>query len=269
MTVPSPGMTSPASTTTTSPRCSSAAGRVVPSCSRASVSERIARSASACALPRPSASASARLANTTVSHSQNVDGEREPRGLVAAAQRLAAEQLDQPGDRRDHGADLDHEHHRVAELDARVELRQRAPGSPGHRSRRLNIEARYASAGSLNWRCPVEGEVELERRSRRARRARRGAAVGVVVDQLARRVASGSLRTAAMRWAWMRALATEMCGSTPEADVVTASTGTCAGVQPGVYGRSSARYGGELVAVEVPRGGLVGPAVGEERALAV
>ncbi len=70
VTVPSPGMTSPASTTTTSPRCSSAAGRSVPSRSRAMVSERIARSASACALPRPSASASARLAKTTVSHSQ-------------------------------------------------------------------------------------------------------------------------------------------------------------------------------------------------------
>ena len=67
ITVPSPGITSPASTTTTSPRCSSEAARVVPSRSRATVSERIARSASACALPRPSAIASAKLPNTTVS----------------------------------------------------------------------------------------------------------------------------------------------------------------------------------------------------------
>jgi hypothetical protein len=43
-----------------------------------------------------------------------------------------------------------------------------------------------------------------------------------------------------MRLAWMRAFATEMCGSTPEAEVVTASTGTWAAVSPGVNGRSSA-----------------------------
>ncbi len=70
MTVPSPGMTSPAVTTTTSPVCSSLAAFVVPSRSVATVSVRIARRASAWARPRPSASASARLANTTVSQSQ-------------------------------------------------------------------------------------------------------------------------------------------------------------------------------------------------------
>ena len=59
ITVPSPGMTSPASTTTTSPRRSSAARFSPPSRSRATVSARIARSEAACARPRPSASASA------------------------------------------------------------------------------------------------------------------------------------------------------------------------------------------------------------------
>ena len=44
----------------------------MPSCRRATVSVRIARSVSAWALPRPSASASARFAKTTVSHSQTV-----------------------------------------------------------------------------------------------------------------------------------------------------------------------------------------------------
>ena len=71
MTVPSPGMTSPASTTTTSPRASCDAGFSPPSWSRATVSVRMARRLAACARPRPSASASARLANTTVSHSQS------------------------------------------------------------------------------------------------------------------------------------------------------------------------------------------------------
>ncbi len=70
ITVPSPGMTSPASTTATSPGRNSEAGTSRPSRRRAMVSVRIARRASACALPRPSASASARLANTTVSQSQ-------------------------------------------------------------------------------------------------------------------------------------------------------------------------------------------------------
>jgi hypothetical protein len=69
-TVPSPGIGSPAATTTTSPRRSSDARRWVPSRSRASVSLRRARSAAAWALPRPSASASAKFAKITVSHSQ-------------------------------------------------------------------------------------------------------------------------------------------------------------------------------------------------------
>ena len=70
ITVPSPGITSPASTITTSPRWSSLAGLVPPSLSRATVWVRIARSVSACALPRPSAIASAKLPKRTVSHSQ-------------------------------------------------------------------------------------------------------------------------------------------------------------------------------------------------------
>ena len=69
ITVPSPGMISPASTTTTSPLTSSEAFFSVPSSIRATVSCRIERSVSACARPRPSANASAMLANTTVSHS--------------------------------------------------------------------------------------------------------------------------------------------------------------------------------------------------------
>ncbi len=70
ITVPSPGITSPASTRTTSPLRSSDAARSEPSSRRAMVSERMVRSVAACALPRPSASASARLAKITVSHSQ-------------------------------------------------------------------------------------------------------------------------------------------------------------------------------------------------------
>src|SRR5262249_20120097 len=73
---PSEGMTSPGSQTTRSPLASSAAAirsSLPPGRSRrASVSERIRRSVSAWALPRPSATASAKLANTTVSARLNV-----------------------------------------------------------------------------------------------------------------------------------------------------------------------------------------------------
>ena len=98
ITVPSPGIPSPASTTTTSPRTSSAADFSVPSRIFAVASVRIARRLAAWARPRPSASASARLAKTTVSQSQIVIAEGEPGRLVAAAERFAAEDLDQPGD---------------------------------------------------------------------------------------------------------------------------------------------------------------------------
>ena len=73
---PSDGIMSPASQTTMSPLPSAEAGTrsSVPSGRRrrASVSERIRRSVSACALPRPSAIASAKLAKITVRKSQAV-----------------------------------------------------------------------------------------------------------------------------------------------------------------------------------------------------
>ena len=71
---PSPGITSPASTTTWSPSRSSAPGTRSSSPPgvrrRATVSFLVRRSVSACARPRPSATDSARLANSTVNHSQ-------------------------------------------------------------------------------------------------------------------------------------------------------------------------------------------------------
>ena len=41
--------------------------------------------------------------------------------------------------------------------------------------------------------------------------------------------------------AWIRALASEMCGSTPEAEVVTASAGTSGGVETRVERPSRSR----------------------------
>ncbi len=74
---PSPGMSSPASITTRSPLRNEDDGTLssLPlswplARRRAMVSLRIRRSVSACALPRPSATASAKFANTTVNQSQ-------------------------------------------------------------------------------------------------------------------------------------------------------------------------------------------------------
>ena len=214
ITVPSPGITSPASTTTTSPRCSCEAATSPPSCSRAVVSERIARSEAACARPRPSASASARLAKTTVSHSQTATVNVNQRGLVAAAQRLAAEELDQPRDRRDQRADLDHEHDRVADLHARVELRERAPDrrpqdlrrEQGLRAARRRVRrGRWGGVSSGGHRRPVRALSLVVLTPGSPSRPRKRPSVASSTSRLTR--ASGSLRTAATRRAWMAALA--------------------------------------------------------------
>ena len=93
-TSPSPGMISPASTTTWSPRVSWVPGTsssrvpawpgLQPISRRATVSRLVRRSVSAWALPRPSATASARLAKTTVSHSQTTIVQLKIDGLVIA-----------------------------------------------------------------------------------------------------------------------------------------------------------------------------------------
>ncbi len=91
-TSPSPGMTCPASTTTWSPSrravpetSSSACEAGQSSSRRAMVSVLVRRSVSAWALPRPSATASARLAKTVVSQSQTVIDQANTDGSATAA----------------------------------------------------------------------------------------------------------------------------------------------------------------------------------------
>ena len=78
MTSPSDGMVSPASTRTTSPTFRSVPDtslksfRFAPDNNFACVSVRVLRNDSACALPRPSAIASAKLANRTVNQSHTM-----------------------------------------------------------------------------------------------------------------------------------------------------------------------------------------------------
>ena len=88
-TSPSPGMISPASTTTKSPtfRCAPGMCSSWPSgCKRrATASLRALRRLSACARPRPSATASARVPNSTVSHSQMATAPANTDGSLTAS----------------------------------------------------------------------------------------------------------------------------------------------------------------------------------------
>ena len=121
---PSPGMNWPASTARRRRRAGAlarhrlASGRPSQRGS-AIVSVRVLRSVAACALPRPSAIASAKLANSTVNQSQNATWP------VKSGVPVAAGQLLHPDDRREEAADLDDEHHRVLDLDPRIELPER------------------------------------------------------------------------------------------------------------------------------------------------
>ena len=88
---------------------------------------------------------------------------------------------------------------------------------------------------------PVEREVELEHVDGLGAREPEERPARVVVDEREHPLERRCRARAATRLAWMRALASEMSGSTPEADDVTASDGIRAAVRPGVNGRSRRR----------------------------
>ena len=155
---PSPGISSPAGTTHSSPTASSPDAFVVVEPSgrrtRATVSARVLRSVSACALPRPSATASAKFANSTVNHSH---AETSPANTLSDD--VAERQLLEEQDRREDAADLDDEHHRVARHLARVELHERVADRAPHdrgvehrRGRRALAHLRRARLG-----CGLDG----------------------------------------------------------------------------------------------------------------
>ena len=72
----------------------------------------------------------------------------------------------------------------------------------------------------------VEREVQLEHVHARLAEEPERASVGVLVDEVEHLRRASRPRASATRGAWMRALAGEMCGSRPEPEAVTASTGT-------------------------------------------
>ena len=117
---------------------------------RAMVSVLARRSASAWALPRPSATASARLANSTVSHSQTTISQANTDGLRDREHG------------REHRADLDDEHHRVLATACAGSSLRRRPGATSRassgRAGRLD-PARHAAAGRTAVAAPSRFEV--------------------------------------------------------------------------------------------------------------
>ncbi len=91
----------------------------------------------ACALPRPSATASAKLANSTVNHSQTIDLERECQIRSAPATRSRRNRI--VVKRRD---DLDHEHDRVARIMTRGSSLRKASPIAGSTTMRIRHASR-------------------------------------------------------------------------------------------------------------------------------
>ncbi len=125
ITSPSAGMRSPASTRTYPPSAApstgpsqrpSGAALLEALCRRV---RRALRRAWAWAFPRPSASASGRLAKRTVNQSQSETAPMNHAGASPAPERL------DPEDRRHHASDLDDEHHGVPRHGPRVQLHER------------------------------------------------------------------------------------------------------------------------------------------------
>ena len=90
---------------------------------------RARRRVSAWALPRPSAMASAKLAKTTVNHSQMATASTKKISKLSwvrvQRRRGLGEEQAHELDGGDHAAHLHHEHDRVLDLHARVELLER------------------------------------------------------------------------------------------------------------------------------------------------
>ena len=144
------------------------------------------------------------------------DGEREPPGV------LAAEDPDQGGRG---GADLDHEHDRVADDLPRVELDQRRE----HR-RQEDVALQQRALGAIRHRDVSRSRARLSSSTLTEPWPPRPNSGLLVWSSMSFRTrARERPRRSATRCDWMRALATEMSGSTPEADVVTASDGTWRG----------------------------------------
>ena len=166
ITSPSQGTSSPACTSTTSPLRSSPAGCFQVVAPKRGSRRRVAhesffmpRRLAACALLRPSASASARFANSTVIQSQQAIA---PMKLAGASP--GPEQRLDPESGREQAAHEHDEHHRIANLLARIELGEGVDEGRTQELRREQGEAGAGhggfvrvSAGQTSARCSTTG----------------------------------------------------------------------------------------------------------------
>ncbi len=161
MTSPSPAIVSPSSTTMMSPLRSSdePTSSRVPSARRrwAVVSERVLRRVAAWARPRASATASAYVANRTVNHSQIAIWIGNPR--PPGAGRLGAGHVGDRDERHEDRGDLDDEHDRVLDQQARVELAERVRDGGPEEVRVEDAPRLGRLAGGLR---ATEGDEALE-----------------------------------------------------------------------------------------------------------
>ena len=190
-----------------------------PSRSRAVVSVRIARSVAACALPRPSAIASAKLPNSTVSHSQIATVKANQPGWpvsptihMTVVNSAPTSTTNMTGLRTiSRGSSLRSE---PATAGSRI------AGSNSERSGRSVIAAASRSSARLSSSTLIDF-VARQPEQRPA---------GVVVDQR-EHAARSRPRSARRGWPGCARWPRRCRGSTPEADVVTASDGMSRGGQ--------------------------------------
>ena len=207
------------------------------------------------------------------------DREGEPGGLAAAAERRAAEELDQPAERwRSRRRPRPRTSPGCASWWRGSSLRSESSPARGEdRPRRTGSAARCEAARRSLPPLLVERQIQLQDVDARLAEEVRGRGLRCCRAIRSSTARSGSPRTAATRWAWMRALASEMCGSTPEAEVVTASTGTSAAVSARVVRPLAPQVGAQVarpatsaqlgaVGAEVVEGGGVGGVAGRPRA---
>ena len=196
-----------------------------------SSASRAARSPAPCRVPRRSPRRSSRTAPSATARSRSTPTNQ-------SWSSVAAREVEEEDHGRDHAADLDDEHHRVAPLEARVELRERVA------DRRDDDVAREDAGGCAgHYACLLLVECEVELEDVDARLAEEARASG---RRCCRRSAAGRSRAAGggrrRSGAPAAARTPARCrGSMPEPEVVTASTGMSWIVRPGLYGRSSFR----------------------------
>ena len=193
---PSAGMTSPASTTTTSPRWSSGAGTSssAPLVGAPVRDRRRARRAQRVRL-RLAAALGDRLGEVREQHGQpEPDRDRRRRTRAAPCSPRARSRKKIAG--RDHAAELDDEHHRVPELAAAGRASGTSRGSPRRRCRARRC---LPTCGPLRALLLVECEVELEHVDAGLAEEAERAAVGVLSRSAAAPSRAAGAATAATR----------------------------------------------------------------------